>query len=142
MDSTVKIRELNDAFRTTLRGNGDVYLTSGVAALPEEEQAEIVRRVQRFDAFTPDNDPHYEHDFGSFKHAGKTVFWKLDYFDRDRRYGSPDPADENLTERILTVMLAEEYWSFALRRKEAHYKLSTPECAHAEASAHSSDPNI
>ena len=47
-------------------GNGDVYLTAGVAALPEEEQAEIVRRVQGFDTFTPDNDPHYEHDFGSF----------------------------------------------------------------------------
>ena len=109
MSSTAKIRELNDAFRTTLSGNGDVYLTAGVAALPEEEQAEIVRRVQRFDAFTPDNDPYFEHDFGSFEHAGKTVFWKLDYYDRDRRFGSPDPSDENVTERILTVMLAEEY---------------------------------
>ena len=109
MSSTARIRELNDAFRTTLRGNGDVYLTAGVAALPEEEQAEIVRRVQTFDAFTPDNDPHFEHDFGSFEHAGKTVFWKLDCYDRDRRFGSPDPTDETVTERILTVMLAEEY---------------------------------
>ena len=109
MSSTAKIRELNDAFRTTLRGNGDIYLTAGVAALPEEEQAEIVRCVQRFDAFTPDNDPYFEHDFGSFEHTGKTVFWKLDCYDRDRRYGSPDPSDENVTERILTVMFAEEY---------------------------------
>jgi Protein of unknown function (DUF3768) len=109
MSSTAKIRELNDAFRNTLRGNGDVYLTAGVAVLPEEEQAETVRRVQRFDAFTPDNDPYFEHDFGSFEHVGKKVFWKLDYFDRDCRFGSPDPTDENVTERILTVMLAEEY---------------------------------
>ena len=63
---------------------------------PERRSKVIVsgsarRRVQRFDTFTPDNDPYFEHDFGSFEHAGKTVFWKLDYFDRDRRYGSPDP---------------------------------------------------
>ena len=109
MSSTDTIRELNDAFRTTFSGNGDVYLTRAVAALPEHEQTEIVRRVQRFDTFTPDNDPHYEHDFGSFEHAGKTIFWKIEYYDRDRRYGSPDPADENVTERILTVMLAEDY---------------------------------
>ena len=108
MDATAKIRELNDAFRTSLRGNGDVYLTAGIAALPEEEQAGIMRRVQRFDAFTWENDPRYEHDFGSFEHAGKTVFLKVDYYDRDRRYGSPDPTDEKVTERI-TVMLAEEY---------------------------------
>jgi len=109
MSSTDTIRELNDAFRTAFRGRGDVFLTAAIAALPEEEQGEIVRRVQRFDAFTPENDPHCEHDFGSFEHAGKTVFWKIDYYDRDRRYGSPDPANERVTERILTVMLAEDY---------------------------------
>ena len=109
MSSTARIRELNDAFRTTLRGNGDVYLTAGVAALPEEEQAEIVRRVQTFDAFTPDNDPHGEHDFGSFEYAGKTIFWKVACYDRDLNYDSPDPTDESMTARVLTVMLAEEY---------------------------------
>jgi hypothetical protein len=109
MSSTAKIRELNDAFRTTLRGNGDVYLTRAIAALPANDQTEIVRRVQTFDAFTPDNDPHSEHDFGSFEHAGKTVFWKIDYYDLNLQYHSPDPADEDSTMRILMVMLAEDY---------------------------------
>ena len=107
--SSTKIRELNDVFRRTFIGNGDVYLTRGVAALPESEQATIIERVQTFADFTPENDPYSEHDFGSFEHTGKTVFWKIDCYDLDCNYGSPDPADPAVTMRILTVMLAEEY---------------------------------
>ena len=106
MSSTARIRELNDAFRAAHVGH--VY-TKGVAAMPPEQQAEILRRVRDFSAFTPDNDPYGEHDFGSFDFAGKKIFWKIDCYDRDFNYGSPDPADENVTERVLTVMLAEEY---------------------------------
>jgi hypothetical protein len=106
MSSTDTIRELNDAFRTTFRGNGDVYLTAAVAALPEEEQGEIIRRVQRFDTFTPENDPHYEHDFGSFEHAGKTVFWKIDLYEEP---GVKDKNGEPIVTRVLTIMLASEY---------------------------------
>ena len=74
-----------------------------------QQQADIMRRVHDFTAFTPDNDPHGEHDFGSFEFAGKTIFWKIDCYDCDLNYGSPDPSDEPVTERVLTVMLAEEY---------------------------------
>jgi uncharacterized protein DUF3768 len=106
MDSTAIIRYLNDAFRTALCGHGEVFVTPGIHALPEHEKTEIMLRVHCFDAFTPDNDPHGEHDFGSFEYAGKTIFWKIDSYDRDLNYGSPDPSDENVTTR---VMLAEEY---------------------------------
>jgi hypothetical protein len=109
MDSTTRIRELNDAFRTAFAADGRIYATRGIAAMPPEQQAEIMRRVRGFVAFTPDNDPYGEHDFGSFEYADKTIFWKLDCYDRDCNYGSPDPSDENVTTRVLTVMLAEEY---------------------------------
>ena len=93
MDSTARIRELNDAFRTAFAGRaGTCTSPRGIAAMSPEQQVEVMRRVHGFIAFTPDNDPHGEHDFGSFEYAGKTIFWKIDCYDRDLNYGSPDPA--------------------------------------------------
>jgi uncharacterized protein DUF3768 len=37
------------------------------------------------------------------------VFWKIEYYDKDLQFRSPDPADPAVTERIITIMLAEEY---------------------------------
>ena len=65
--------------------------------------------VELFDAFTPDNDPHQEHDFGSFDHHGETIFWKIDYYDLNLALASPEPADPAVTRRVLTLMRAEEY---------------------------------
>ncbi len=76
-DQTRRIRDLNDAFRKSMAR--DVYLTAGVAALTEPSQAEVIRRVKTFDAFTEDNDPHGEHDFGAFEFAGQKFFWKDRY---------------------------------------------------------------
>ena len=55
------------------------------------------------------NDPHKEHDFGSFEIAGRKFFFKLDYYDLAMEFGSEDPADPAKTMRVLTIMLAEEY---------------------------------
>lgn len=90
-------------------GRGRFVCTAGICALPTDQQEEIIRRVFKFSDFTPDNDPHGEHDFGSFEHAGKSIFWKIDCYDRDLNFGSPNPADPNVTARVLTVLLAEEY---------------------------------
>lgn len=106
--SAEKIRTLNDAFRTTMTG-GRVLLTAGVDALPSDVKAMVIRRVATFSEFTEDNDPHGEHDFGSFEVAGHKIFWKIDYFDAAMEFGSEDPADPIKTTRVLTIMLAEEY---------------------------------
>ena len=65
--------------------------------------------VRGFDTFTENNDPHGEHDFGSIEVEGETVFFKIDYFDRDVVMHSPDASDPSVTTRILTLMLAQEY---------------------------------
>ena len=106
--SAEKIRALNDAFRTTMTG-GKVFLTAGIDALPSDVKAVLIRRVAMFSDFTPDNDPHGEHDFGSFEIAGHKIFWKIDAYDAEMRFGSEDPADPSKTTRVLTIMLAEEY---------------------------------
>ena len=108
-DKITRIRELNDLFRTTFTG-GRVYMTAGIDALAGNVRAEALDMVRTFDAFTQDNDPHGEHDFGSLEIDGQNVFWKIDYFDKlDPDLGAEDPADGTTTERVLTVMLAEEY---------------------------------
>src|ERR1700740_22118 len=105
-----RIRELNDAFRTTLDPRlGRVTITAGVDALPSDVKAMVIRRVATFSEFTPDNDPHKEHDFGSFALTGRQFFWKIDAYDKAMRYGSEDPADPSKTTRVLTIMLASEY---------------------------------
>jgi hypothetical protein len=103
-----RIRELNDAFRSTFRG-GKVMMTSGIDELPDCVKAEALVQVARFSKFTTHNDPHGEHDFGSFKLVGRKFFWKIDYYDKELRYGSEDPSDPEKTMRVLTLMLAEEY---------------------------------
>ena len=40
---------------------------------------------------------------------GRRIIFKIDYYDRDLAYHSPDASDPAVTERVMTVMLAEEY---------------------------------
>ena len=103
-----RIRQLNDSFRQSFIG-GRVFLTEGVDALNAEVKAEVLHRVRHFDCFDSDNDPHGEHDFGSFEIAGERFFFKVDYYGLDMESGSEDPADPAKTTRVLTVMKAEEY---------------------------------
>jgi hypothetical protein len=66
-------------------------------------------QVRACDAFTADNDPHGEHDFGSFELEGRKLLWKFNYDDLALEHGSEDPSDPLKTCRVLTIMLAEDY---------------------------------
>lgn len=107
-DRTNRIRELNDAFRTTLSG-GRIMLTASVSAFGPARVALLLQRVRSFRDFSTDNDPHHEHDFGAFDDGEDRLFWKIDYYDRNLEAGSPDPSDSLVTTRVLTLMLAEDY---------------------------------
>lgn len=107
-NNSYKIRSLNDQFRKTFHG-GKLMMTTGIQSLGDDAVALILLSIQDFENFTRENDLHGEHDFGSFKHDGEKIFWKIDYYDKTMEFASPDPTDPKVTTRVLTVLLASEY---------------------------------
>ena len=105
---TARIRALNDELRQNF-AEGLAVMTPGIAALGAEAVARIVKTIAVYDDFCHANDPHEEHDFGSFDADGHAIFFKIDYFDENLTYHSADPADPSVTKRVITIMLAEEY---------------------------------
>jgi len=106
--TTDHIRALNDELRRNLP-HGHAVMTTGLAALGAEAVARIIHAIAAYDDFCHANDPYEEHDFGSFEADGAVIFFKIDYFDKNLTYHSPDPSDPSVTERVITIMLAEEY---------------------------------
>ena len=95
--------------RTSERALETAVITIGVAALGDEAVARIVKTIAVYDDFCHENDPWEEHDFGAFEAEGRTIFFKIDYYDPTLTYHSDDPAEPTLTHRVITIMLAEEY---------------------------------
>ena len=92
-DTATRIAALNDAFRKNPldRSLGKLYMTAGVNVHGPQFTARAIAAVIAFDVFTNDNDPHREHDFGSFVLDGEKLFWKIDYYSTD----DPDLGSEN-----------------------------------------------
>jgi len=103
-----RIRHLNDLLRCKGIG-GQIMATAGLDAMGEEFVARVLREIIAFTAFTSENDPHGERDCARLTVDGVSIIWKIDYFDRNLEYHSPDPADPTVTVRVMTVMLAGEY---------------------------------
>ena len=105
---TEQIRTLNDQLRQNF-SEGTAVLTCGIAALGAEAVARIVKTITVYDDFCHANDPYEEHDFGAFEADGHVIFFKIDYYDKTLTCHSPDAANQSVTERVITIMLAEEY---------------------------------
>lgn len=102
-ETSAKIAAINDESRLNMEG---CTVTRGVAAMGEDVN-EVFVRVRDFAEFNEDNDPYGEHDFGSFTVGGVKIFWKIDYYDENLSKWC-DPLDPDC-QRVLTIMLAEEY---------------------------------
>jgi hypothetical protein len=73
-----------------------------------DDAAAIIEKVKTFEEFDADGDPYGEHDFGSFDLGSDEIFWKIDAYNTNPKWGSPDPTAPAVTTRMLTIMLAEE----------------------------------
>jgi len=110
-----RIAELNDRVRKHLPGtlpgsrvNLSYVLASSMQHDPEKGMA-ILKAVAKFDAWTEDNDPHGEHDYGRLEVAGEEIIFKFDYYDLSLQYGSENPDRPEETTRVLTIMYSQEY---------------------------------
>jgi Protein of unknown function (DUF3768) len=124
-EQAARIARLNDLARQAMGVACTVVATVGFRSLSDADQSRVRELIETFDAFTEDNDPHGERDFGCVYQLGDgrwtterprvrederaRVFWKLDYYDRELRFASEDAADPAITRRVLTIMLADEY---------------------------------
>lgn len=84
-------------------------VTPGVGNLPLATQAALFDAVRSFDSFKTEDDPYEEHDFAAIALNGERYLWKIDYYDLDLQYASPDPSDPAFTIRVMTIMRADEY---------------------------------
>lgn len=102
------IKTLNDNFRRTFSG-GRVTLSCGISAKSQSELTEILNQVRCFNNFTRANDPYNEHDFLSIDYKGNKIFAKIDYYDLNYEFMSENPANPDITNRVLTILLSCEY---------------------------------
>jgi len=105
---TARICELNDELRCKSVG-GRIVITPGIHALGTAAVCQVLAAVAAFDNFTEDNDPWGEHDCAILTVNGRRVLFKIDYYDLELQCHSPDASDPAVTQRVMTVMLAEEY---------------------------------
>ena len=124
-EQTARIARLNDLARRAIGVACTAVATVGFRSLPDADQSQVRELIETYDAFDENNDPHGERDFGTIYQLGdgrwtterprlrederERVFWKLDYYDRDLRFGSDDRDNPVVTRRVLTIMLADEY---------------------------------
>lgn len=125
---TQTIAQQNDRFRRSMCGmldhpddkglaipSGRLAWTAGISALDDVFFCHLLRAVATFNDFNEDNDPYETHEFAALdvtvqgQSGPIKIFWKIDAYDPDYHYGSEDPADPEITNRVLTLMLPSEY---------------------------------
>jgi hypothetical protein len=106
-----RIASLNDQLRSSLDQRfGAIFLSHAVASTGLAVQMSVREAVKTYSAFTPENDPNGEHDFGEFEVGDERYCWKIDCRDsapEQKPAGSPYLGGKP---RTLMIMFADEYW--------------------------------
>lgn len=117
MDNVVRpsrteiIGALNDRCRQGLDRRARIVMTraclatfveAGVSSLVVQIEIMAALRAHTFDS------RDRERNRGEFELREQTVYFAIDYYDLRLEYGSEDPANENVTCRVLTFMVRED----------------------------------
>ncbi len=114
------IARLNDKLRKTGEG-GTIMVTQGVLALKGFDRSILAAALANYDEFDVDNDPHGERDFGDFSLFQTAIYFKIDYYDSELKFGSNDPADAcntpsiDLDDRGRSLMASARAYNSALK---------------------------
>lgn len=108
MPRALMIARLNDQLRQTGTG-GSIVITNTLRKVSGFSASALAAALASYDGFDADNDPHGERDFGDLTLFGEDLLFKVDYYDKDLAFGSDDPANPDVTQRVLTVMLVREW---------------------------------
>lgn len=98
MNKRMRIIELNDQLRTTLKG-GRVQMTPAVYNLDPQLRGRAIWAMAKCSNFADTSD----HDQGVMIFAGYAFEWRIEYRAADGTGVSPDPADPDKTFRVLTL---------------------------------------
>ena len=71
--------------------------------------AAALLKLAEFKDWTPDIDPHGEHDYLSFDLCNREFAFIIQYYDLKMENASIDPANPSVTKRIGTLMLTHEW---------------------------------
>lgn len=109
------VGEANNRFRAEVLqgrpGHHRILSTQGVQALSSPAIQAVLRQALLFpnDSFRESFDPYVDRDFIVVEHLGCRYWAKIDPYDLSMKSISPDPADDAVTVRVLTLMLPQEY---------------------------------
>ena len=103
-----RIKLLNENLRIHGRG-GTIVMSPGIRALHTDTIDAIMAAVRSFNDFNRENDPFCEHNSAHLVVEGIKVFWHIEYRDSLGGEVSEEPENPDATDRVLTVMLAEEW---------------------------------
>ena len=108
-EQAARIARLNDLARKAMGIACTAVATVGFRSLPEADQSQVRELIETYDAFDEDNDPHGERDLSDLVLWDAELLWKIDYYDKGLQFNSDDPANAQVTKRVLTVMLGGEW---------------------------------
>lgn len=109
------VGEVNNRFRAEILqsrpGHHRILSTQGVQTLGPAAVQEILHQVLVFpdESFRESHDPYGDRDFICIINKGIKVWAKIDTYDPAMEWMSEDPADDEVTVRVLTLMLPDEY---------------------------------